>query len=155
MAYNPGYNQRGGGRPYQQSMQQDKPQPIKPKALPTDYVTAAERVMEKVMEKSADGNPITTTKLRGFLALVTNIYNEENLRTEKTLLKESQIKLMRLRVRVVYDAGRDKDVKRFVTLSDMLSYLADIGDDREKMIRFSYYMEALVAYQRFLGGKEN
>ena len=60
---------------------------------------------------------ITTSKLRGFLALMTKIYNEENLRTEKTISAASQAKLLRLRVRIVYDAGREPTVKAFVEKS--------------------------------------
>ncbi len=140
--------QQWGGQPYQQNTM-NTPAPITPKNVPADYVGAAEKVMQKV------ATSIKTSKLRGFLTLVIDIYNAESLRKEGKLLPESQMKLMRMRVRVVYDAGRDEGVKTFVQQAELLSYLAGIGDQREKLIRFAYYMEALVAYHRFLGGKEN
>lgn len=84
----------------------------------------------------ANRSRITTTKMRGFLTLVNDIYNVENLRTEAKLSAESKLKLMRLRVRMVYDAGRERDVKDFVEQAKLLEYLKGVGDSREEMIRF-------------------
>ena len=158
MAYqNNGYQRGGyqgnyGNRPTSQGSVAQAPE-IKPLPVPDDYVTAAENFMNQYMHEN--GNKITTTKIRSFLALIDEIYNVENLRTEKTLSSESKLKIMRLRVRVVYDAGRDKDVKNFVTQAKLVEYLKGIGDSREDAIKFAHYMEALVAYHRYWGGKEN
>ena len=145
--YNHGYGQNGGG---QQRFHSAQSAEIKP--LPEDYVDAAERVMRALF---ANRSRITTTKMRGFLTLVNDIYNVENLRTEAKLSAESKLKLMRLRVRMVYDAGRERDVKDFVEQAKLLEYLKGVGDSREEMIRFAHYMEALVAYHRYLGGRDN
>lgn len=123
-------------------------------SVPDNYVDVAEEVMRNNVKS------ITTTKLRSFLALVTDIYNVESGRTDKTLESGSQQKLKRLRIRIVYDAGRDsndkqQDLKKFVQEAHLLDYIAGIGNDRAKMIQFAHYMEALVAYHRYLGGKEN
>ena len=56
---------------------------------------------------------------------------------------------------MVYDAGRERDVKDFVEQAKLLEYLKGVGDSREEMIRFAHYMEALVAYHRYLGGRDN
>lgn len=142
----------GGGRPRGGPVF-EQPAPIQARPIPVDYVDEAERVMQRLLEDRGIG--ITTSKLRGFLSLVTEIYNVENLRTEPNLLPESQVKLMRVRVRVVYDAGRENAVMRFVKEARLLEYLKGIGGSRDSMIRFAHYMEALVAYHRYLGGKEN
>ena len=147
--YNHGYGQNGGG---QQRFQSAQSAEIKPLPIPEDYVDAAERVMCALF---ANRSRITTTKMRGFLTLVNDIYNVENLRTEAKLSAESKLKLMRLRVRMVYDAGRERDVKDFVEQAKLLEYLKGVGDSREEMIRFAHYMEALVAYHRYLGGRDN
>ena len=141
--YNHGYGQNGGG---QQRFQSAQSAEIKPLPIPEDYVDAAERVMRALF---ANRSRITTTKMRGFLTLVNDIYNVENLRTEAKLSAESKLKLMRLRVRMVYD------VKEFVEQAKLLEYLKGVGDSREEMIRFAHYMEALVAYHRYLGGRDN
>ena len=125
---------------------------IKPLSVPERYVDEAEQVMSNHMQGS---RRITTTKLRSFLALIDDIYNVENLRTGTALLPESQLELMRLRVRVIYDAGRDAEVKTFVEQAKLLSYLKGVGTNRDAMIRLAHYMEALVAYHRYLGGKES
>ena len=147
--YNHGYGQNGGG---QQRFQSAQSAEIKPLPIPEDYVDAAERVMRALF---AIRSRITTTKMRGFLTLVNDIYNVENLRTEAKLSAESKLKLMRLRVRMVYDAGRERDVKDFVEQAKLLEYLKGVSDSREEMIRFAHYMEALVAYHRYLGGRDN
>ena len=135
--------------------QYDQPKPVEARMLPVNYVDEAERVMEKLKEENRFGKfDITTSKLRAIHALVADIYNVENLRTEAELLEESQLKLMRLRVRIVYDAGREKAVMRFVEKTNLLNYIKGIGKNRAEMIRFAHYMEALVAYHRFLGGRE-
>ena len=81
--------------------------------------------------------------------------NKESLRKEEVLSPDSQLKLMRLRVRIVYDAGRENDVRSFVERAKLLEYIKGSGSSRAEMIRFAHYMEALVAYHRFMGGKEN
>ena len=147
--YNRGYGQTSGGPHRYQNTQSAE---IKPLKLPENYVDEAEKVMRALFENRSR---ITTTKLRGFLTLVNDIYNAENLRTETELSSESKLKLMRLRVRVVYDAGRERDVKDFVEKAKLLEYLKGVGDSREAMIHFAHYMEALVAYHRYLGGRDN
>ncbi len=146
-----GYPNNYGNRSMNQGGAQQAPE-IKPLPVPDEYVDEAERIMRQYMQS---GNKITTTKLRSFLTLIDDIYNDENLRTEKDLLPESQLKIKRLRVRMVYDAGRyPQDVKPFIEQTKLLSYLKGIGTNRESLIKFAHYMEALVAYHRYLGGKE-
>ena len=40
-------------------------------------------------------------------------------------------------------------------LDTPLEYLKGVGDSREAMIQFAHYVEALVAYHRYLGGRDN
>lgn len=156
------YGQRGG-RGYAQQGSRDnrtnavpeQSKPIEPKPVPLDYVDEAERVMNAL---KTDGNgqiQVTTSKIRSIHALSIDIYNKENLRREDELLPDSRLKLMRMRVHIVYDAGREPKVKAFVQKAHLLEYIKGIGNSRTAMIRFAHYMEALVAYHRFLGGKEN
>ena len=156
---NNGYNSRPnyGSRPQQpqQNNAYSAPAPreeIKPLTLPKDYVDEAERVMTTL---SGGRSKITTSKIRNLLSLVSDIYNAENLRTEKELLPESVTALTMMRIRVVYEAGREEAVKTFVREAKLLQYIKGIGTDRAALIEFSHYMEALVAYHRFIiGGRE-
>jgi CRISPR-associated protein Csm2 len=77
------------------------------------------------------------------------------MRTDKTLDEKSIKKIQMMRIRVLYDAGREESVMKFIKASHILGYIQDIGDCRPKFIDFAHYVEALVAYHRYLGGKEN
>ena len=101
---------------------------IRPMPIPEDYVDAAENVMRKIL---SNRSRITTTKMRGFLTLVNDIYNVESLRFDEKISPESKLKIMRLRVRMVYDAGRELDVKTFIEKARLLEYLKGVGDNRE------------------------
>ena len=149
-----GYNNRSygqqGGWNNRANVTNDQPEPVKPKKLPVNYVDEAERVMSELKAKRG----ITTSKIRAIYALVADIYNAENLRSEAELLEESQLKLMRLRVRIIYDTGREQAVRAFVEKAQLLEYIKGIGKSRAEMIQFAHYMEALVAYHRYYGGRE-
>ena len=147
------------GRSYGQ--QKELPPEITPKKVPEDYVDEAERIMRSLMSQP---KKVTTSKIRNLLSLVTDIYNEENIRTEEKLRPESVVKLNLMRVLVAYECGRDngesvgKDkaypMKDFISQSHLLEYLKGISTDRADLIRFAHYMEALVAFHRYFGGKE-
>jgi len=62
--------------------------------------------------------------------------------------------LQYLKVKLIYAAGRHKEVKNFILASDIDRYLDNIGDSKEAFILYSRYMEALVAYHRFYGGRD-
>lgn len=131
--------------------QKELPPEITPKKVPEDYVDEAERIMRSLMSQP---QKVTTSKIRNLLSLVTDIYNTENIRTEEKLLPESIVKLNLMRVRVAYECGRDDTVKSFVAQTNLLEYLKGISTDRADLIRFAHYMEALVAFHRYFGGKE-
>ena len=133
-----------------------------PRKVPENYVDEAERIMRALI---SSGTTITTSKIRNLLSLVTDIYNDESIRTEDKLKPDSVVKLNLMRVRVAYEYGRDngesvgKDkvypMKEFITQAHLREYLKGISADRADLIRFAHYMEALVAFHRYLGGKEN
>ena len=51
---------------------------------------------------------------------------------------------------MVYGAGRDDAVKLFLERAQLLEYIKGLGDSRAKLMDFAHYMEALVAYHRFI-----
>ncbi len=150
-------NSRDGKDP-----QKALPPEIIPRKVPENYVDEAERIMRALI---SSGTTITTSKIRNLLSLVTDIYNDESIRTEDKLKPDSVVKLNLMRVRVAYEYGRDngesvgKDkvypMKEFITQAHLREYLKGISTDRADLIRFAHYMEALVAFHRYLGGKEN
>ena len=131
------------------------------KTLPDNYVDLAESIIT-ALKREADAKtrdqatnriiqPITTTKLRNLLSLFSETYNE-CLRSDADLLSDAQISALRAaRVRIIYECGRDKDVKHFIDKTQMLDFLFGIGNQKSEMIRYYHYLEALVAYGRFTG----
>ena len=118
-------------------------------SIPDDYLDQAEKLMGENTQL------ITTSKIRRLLSLVTEIYNVETLRTQTELSPESVSAIGMTRVRFAYECGRDKKVKEFVEKMKLMNYLKGIGSSRAEFIKFAQYMEALVAYHKFFGGKEN
>lgn len=159
-----GYGNRNGRKRGNFSRGDNKKSAVPPKELealdvPENYVDAAEQVMRKLgLPDNRNAGKlrfgITTSKLRNILTLVSDIYNVENRRKEDTISDESAAKLQQLRIRVLYEAGRESSVDEFVRESCILQYIKGIDNDRKKMIRFAHYMEALVAYHRFFGGRD-
>lgn len=149
MAYNNNYNSYNNQRqPSRGGFTPAPAAPVEPKAIPANYVDLAETLM------SANSKSITTSKLRNWFSIANDIYNVESRSSEIGLKTESCTKLLNLRVRIVYDAGKDSKIKDFVTSANLLSYIKGIGSSREQMIRFAQYMEALVAYHKYFGGRE-
>ena len=141
------YDNKHGG--FQQ--QKRLPPEIRPQKVPDDYVDQAEKIMRSLLE---NGKTVTTSKIRNLLSLVSEIYNTENIRAEKELRPDSVVKLNLMRVRVAYECGRDNAVKDFVAITNLLEYLKGISNGRADLRRFAHYMEALVAYHRYFGGRE-
>jgi len=126
--------------------------------LPEDYVAEAERNMRKLgAEDPRTGKysfDITTSKIRNILSMVSNIYNNELLSSNPELSEPNKAKKKDLQVRVLYEAGREGSVKKFILQTRLLDYLKQAGDDRKKFMEFAKYMEALVAYHLYLGGRD-
>lgn len=133
--------------PNQNFNRPEQKQPVP--AFPAEYVDFAEKIMREQYRK------ITTSKLRNFLSLLMDVYNTETLRTAQALCPESATALQLARIRIAYECGRDRGTKEFVEAANLLPWLKAIGTSREKAIEYTHYMEALVAYHRFFGGREN
>lgn len=121
----------------------------------TNYVEKAERVIEKLSSrKDRYGKPVsmvTTSKLRNLLAMSADIYNEVLTRQEDALDAELVGRIEYLRVRFIYEAGREPKVKELVDESRVLDILKEINGSRRNYILFSRYMESLVAFRKYYG----
>lgn len=126
---------------------------------PDSYVDMAEQAIKELAALTdKNENPVpmlTTSKIRNLLSMTADIYNDVINSKEEVLTKDILDRLQYLRVRLVYEAGREKTVKSFVDKAKILEYLGQIGTDKEQFVLFSRYMEALVAYHRYYGGRDN
>ena len=120
------------------------------------YVEDAEKVFKDWY--STRDKKITTSKIRGLLSGMSDIYNYV-VRVEGEELPQDIVdRIQYLKVQFVYEYGRDdkKDgsVRRFINESKILNKIDQIGTSKKKFIEMERYMEALVAYHRFYGGKD-
>ncbi|MBS6600228.1 MAG: type III-A CRISPR-associated protein Csm2 [Clostridium sp.] len=101
-------------------------------------------------EKDKRGNSkiVTNSKIRNLLAMTADIYNEVLISNEK-LSSDVNARIDYLRVRFIYECGRDQMVKDFVEEADILTALKEINGSRKNFILFQHYMEALVAFHKY------
>ena len=121
------------------------------------YVQDAEEVIRNLAsKKDRSGRPqmVTTSKIRNLLSMTNEIYNEVRMLREEKLNENIRGQINYLKIRFVYEAGRDPQVKDFVESAKILPCIEEIRDSRERYLLFGRYMEALVAYHRYYGGKD-
>lgn len=158
-AYNDGrQNYQNNQRQTFQNVPVKKPDFLNPDS---DFVEEAKKVMEGLRKTNKWGAPdfgdLTTSKIRNILSMVSGIYNDVTIAESK--LPPSMVNKIRyLKVRLAYEAGRDKsyssDIKNFIEKTGLLTAIDFIGDSKDNFVRYSQYLEALVAYHRYLGGKD-
>lgn len=124
-----------------------------------NYVDEAEKVIINLKNlKNARGYAIpmvTTSKLRNLLAMATDIYNEIMNQNKETLSEDICSRIAYLRVRFLYEAGREDAVKKLVEEAGIIQLLKEIHGSRKRYVLFHRYMEALVAFHKYHGGKDN
>jgi CRISPR-associated protein Csm2 len=124
--------------------------------LSNNYAAQAEEVIVELKKSMGrDYQNFTTSKIRNILAMVNAIYNDVLNEQNEKLNSELQSRIEYLKVRLVYECGREpRIVKPFVDKAKLLNLLESIGDNRKRFLDFARYMEALVAYHRFYGGRD-
>lgn len=121
---------------------------------------------DKVIKSLADNNQLTSTsKLRNILSMVSELRTDAQRSRDKQLDDDMQSRVQYLKMRIAYEVGRDPDrnpkknkkgkVEKFVENTGLINEISNIGDDRDNLLLFCDYMEALTAYHKFHGGKEN
>lgn len=123
------------------------------------YVDKAEAVINRLgAKKNKNGKPVrivTTSKLRNILAMTMDIYNQVQSARDEKLSPEMESRIEYLRVRIVYECGRESAVKDLVQEAQLLDCLREINGSRKNFILFAHYLEALVAYRKFVGGDKD
>jgi len=131
---------------------QQSSKPI-PKVDLEDYTSKAEKVIQELKQDRNYRN-FTTSKIRNILSMVNEIYNDVLLEQGEALSQNIQDRILHMKVRLVYECGREPIVKTFCQKAQLQEIISGIGSSRSKFIAFSRYMEALVAYHLFYGGKD-
>lgn len=95
---------------------------------------------------------LSSSKLRGLLDLVNNIYSKVYYSNDKDLSRVLD-DIAYLQVKYAYEAGREKTVKKFLDKSKLMQLIPDIIQKNDKKFFFDYYkyFEAYVAYMKYYG----
>jgi CRISPR-associated protein, csm2 family len=130
--------------------------------MSTNLVDKAQSVIQGLIHEDSRGNSVIalkTNQIRKFLSAVTTLTNKVKhykMRNpnEKELPEELAAQVQYLRVKMAYQAGRDKAVKEFVEKAQLDVAICSIKNSIETYEKFARYMEALVAYHKYYGGKD-
>ncbi|MDO4203409.1 MAG: type III-A CRISPR-associated protein Csm2 [Selenomonadaceae bacterium] len=131
-----------------------------------DIISRAEAVIKDLPkdEQEDGGFLLKTNQIRKILAAVNSASNKVSVfkatsgSTELNNALADEIRY--LQVLLVYQCGRDKQKKKqcgvddFVKRAGLIDMIKSIGKDIRKYEEFARYMEALVAYHKFYGGKD-
>lgn len=127
-----------------------------------DIVQQAENVIKSLQRKNKRGEVVIylkTNQIRKFLTAANMIANKVSIYRskhpqEKKLSSELVDEVRYLQVKLVYQAGRDRSAKEFIDAAGLLPMVKQIGSSIVRFEEFSRYVEALVAYHKFYGGKD-
>ena len=128
-----------------------------------DIAAEAEAVIQSLVHEDHRGYDrldLKTNQIRKFLAAVTSVTNQievwhmQHIDTD-VLPDELAAAVKYLKVKLAYQAGRVKSVKEFAEKAELARRIDAIGRDRRKYQEFAHFVEALVAYRRFYGGRES
>lgn len=123
-----------------------------------DIVKEAELVIKKLSD-NGQRNMLTRSQIRKFLAAFTSVTNKVEVEKRRNPAKDemsvqlsAEVKF--LKVKLVYQAGRERLVREFVEESNLLAKIDNVGKSFAKYKELANYMEALVAYHKFNGGRD-
>lgn len=130
---------------------------------PLNYspVDDGEKVIKNIKKNKYNEIALTTSQIRKFLTAVNVVRNKVELfkaqnKACDALSRELTAEVKFLKVNLLYQACKDKSgtVKNFVEVANLEAIIDDIGNDLQKFAKFCKYVEALVAYHKFLGGND-
>ena len=129
-----------------------------------DIAKEAETV---ILALQKDGKKISTGQIRKFLTAVATVTNKVNVYKARQIAKNGEPNILTeslareiqfLKVIIAYQVGRDtsrdEGIKTFVNKAKLMERINAVGTSSQKYTEFAKYMEALVAYHKFHGGKE-
>ncbi|MBQ9763065.1 MAG: type III-A CRISPR-associated protein Csm2 [Phascolarctobacterium sp.] len=141
-----------------------------------DVVDKAERTIVELDEKGYVGKDktvkdrfgkerrvpkLTNSQIRKFLTAVNVVKNKVDMYLAKNngivgLPSELAAEIKFLRVNIIYQAAKDNSgaVKNFIMATNVDRIIDDIGNDANKFNKFCKYVEALVAFHKFYGGRD-
>lgn len=96
---------------------------------------------------------LTVSQIRNILAMSADIYNSVLESPTENLSEDLLDRISYLTVRLYYEAGRTKLVKKFIEKAKLIEKLKKVKTKKD-YVDYYHYMEALVAFHRYYGGKD-
>lgn len=129
----------------------------------SNYVDEAEKHIKELIKKKTKTDRmgresvdiVSTSKMRGLLAMVSDIYNDVLNEPKESLSNDLIARINYMKVHFYYEAGREKKVKELMEEAKVFEVINDIKGKRSGFILFSRYMEALVAFRKFYVEKDD
>ena len=115
-----------------------------------NYVSKAEEVISELVRIKGERNILTTSKIRKLLSMLTDIYRKSKDMKTDTLDNTIFSKIQYFKLHFIYEAGREPQVKDFVEVAGIIEQKDKIGKEKKKLKLYCHYMEALVAYRKYL-----
>ena len=129
-----------------------------------DIVEEAERAIEKLRKPSRKDPSkmvinVTTSQIRKFLTAVNSLKNKIdvykiNHLNEDVLSDDLVMEVKFLRVNILYQAKKNDNVKEFIAKARIEKRINEIGDSIANFNKFYKYVEALVAFHKYYGGRD-
>ena len=124
----------------------------------------AQNIMEQLF-RGGNRNVVTTSQIRKFLTAVNtitekvNVYRIQNPDNAEKLPEELQAEIKYLKIKLAYQIGRNNTrwgnpVKDFADKATLIKEIDAIKDSAKAWQTFAHYMEALVAFHKFYGGRD-
>jgi len=118
----------------------------------------AKKVVESLNTNKWGGIMLSTNQIRKFLAGINGIQNRilayqgageiEGDKLPQDIVDEIQY----VKIKLIYQSGREREVKSFMEKADIERIMDDIGSSKKKFQEFNRYIEAIVAYHKYKGG---
>lgn len=131
-----------------------------------DVGAVAEAVIQQLVYRDNQGRDkinLTTGQIRKVLTAINALTNKITVYAAQnenvTKLPENLAAEVRyLKVKIAYQVGRDKTrgnpVKTFVDKAELFKRIDEIGTNIGRYEEFARFVEALVAYHKFYGGRD-
>jgi CRISPR-associated protein Csm2 len=97
----------------------------------------------------------TTSQIRKLLSAVNTLQNKIQVIKGNELDSVTTNEIKYLKVKIAYMVGRErKKLSNLVTKGQFVERIDAIKNDRTRFMQFSRFMESIVAYHKFYGGKD-
>ena len=119
----------------------------------------AEEIVNELMKQGRGRIYLTTSQIRKILSatnLITNkikIYQVESDFLTDKLPQDIIDEINYLRIRILYQAGRERNVKEFVKIAELDKRLKELKGSIKNYLEFNRFIEGIVAYHKYNGGK--